>query len=213
MADANTGEGAKKGGIVKIAIFALVGILLLVIGLALGYILFGGNKPTDPSSEVNEIIEKKNNTGAGDSSEGSEGEEGSVEEELECIEGEDGEEECVPKKKTKDLPEIEKFLTTYYEFPGNFTTNLKGSRKFLQVTVGVSTQYDDEVMVNVEDHNLALRSEILAVMSEFSEEQVSGRDGKKALAEALKEAINAMLEELEGFGGVEGVHFTSFVLQ
>ena len=213
MADANTGEGAKKGGIVKIAIFALVGILLLVIGLALGYILFGGNKATDPSSEVNEIIEKKNNTGAGDSSEGSEGEEGSVEEELECIEGEDGEEECVPKKKTKDLPEIEKFLTTYYEFPGNFTTNLKGSRKFLQVTVGVSTQYDDEVMVNVEDHNLALRSEILAVMSEFSEEQVSGRDGKKALAEALKEAINAMLEELEGFGGVEGVHFTSFVLQ
>ena len=213
MADANAGEGGKKGGIVKIAIFAVAGILLLIIGLALGYILFGGAQDTDPSSEVSEIIEKKNNPGNGDANADSGGEEGSVEEELECVEGEDGEEECLPKKKTKDLPEIEKFLTTYYEFPGNFTTNLKGSRKFLQVTVGVSTQYDDEVMVNVEDHNLALRSEILAVMSEFSEEQVSGRDGKKALAKALKNAINTMLEELEGFGGVEGVHFTSFVLQ
>ena len=33
------------------------------------------------------------------------------------------------------------------------------------------------------------------------------------LSARIKEAINAKLEELEGFGGVEGVFFTSFVLQ
>ena len=91
MADANAGEGGKKGGIVKIAIFAVAGILLLIIGLALGYILFGGAQDTDPSSEVSEIIEKKNNPGNGDANADSGGEEGSVEEELECVEGEDGE--------------------------------------------------------------------------------------------------------------------------
>ena len=33
------------------------------------------------------------------------------------------------------------------------------------------------------------------------------------LADALKEGINEVLVKVEGFGGVENVHFTSFVLQ
>ena len=74
-----------------------------------------------------------------------------------------------------------KFLTTYYEFPGNFTTNLRESKKFLQITVGVLTQYDEEVMINVESHQLALRGIILGVMSEYSEQDVAGRDGKQGL--------------------------------
>ena len=61
----------------------------------------------------------------------------------------------------KEAPEVEKFITTYYEFPGNFTTNLRGSRKFLQAGIGVSTQYDENVITNVEDHQLSLRSSIL----------------------------------------------------
>ena len=113
----------------------------------------------------------------------------------------------------KILPEEEIFATTYYEFPGNFTTNLKGSRKFLQISVGVSTQYDETVMMNVESHQLAMRSEILGVISEFSPDDISGREGKQKLADALKNGINSILEKLEGFGGVENVHFTSFVLQ
>ena len=55
----------------------------------------------------------------------------------------------------KEAPEVEKFITTYYEFPGNFTTNLRGSRKFLQAGIGVSTQYDENVITNVEDHQLS----------------------------------------------------------
>ena len=38
-------------------------------------------------------------------------------------------------------------------------------------------------------------------------------DSREALAVALRDAINMKLEALEGFGGVEEVHFTSFVLQ
>ena len=53
-------------------------------------------------------------------------------------------------KVTKEPPEVDKFVTTYFEFPGTFTTNLKQSRKFLQLGLGVSTQYDDTVMSKVE---------------------------------------------------------------
>ena len=86
------------------------------------------------------------------------------------------------------------------------------SRKFLQISVGVSTQYDDRVMANVEAHQLALRSEILGTMSD-SPKKASRKAGRQALAASLQDAINSKLEILENFGGIDEVHFTSFVLQ
>ena len=50
-------------------------------------------------------------------------------------------------------------------------------------------------------------------MSDFTAEAISSREGKAELAESLKNGINKILEDVEGFGGVENVHFTSFVLQ
>ena len=210
----NKDDDNKKGGIVKIAIFAVAGLVLLGVGLGIGALIFGGGSEPDPSAEVSEILEGKNPEQ--EKKEEETEEENSAEEsevEMECVENADGEEECVPKKKVKKVNVEEKFLTTYYEFPGNFTTNLRESKKFLQITVGVSTQYDEEVMVNVESHQLALRGIILGVMSEYSEQDVAGRDGKQSLADALRDALNIFLEDKEGFGGVEGIHFTSFVLQ
>ena len=83
----------------------------------------------------------------------------------------------------------------------------------MQISLGVSTQYDDQVMANVDSHQLALRSEILTIMSTFSPTDIAGREGKQKLADSLKEGINKVLVLVEGFGGVENVHFTSFVLQ
>ena len=186
----------------------------MAIGLGIGALIFGGGSDPDPSAEVSEILEGKNpekEKTEEDSEEESTEAESDVE--MECVENADGEEECVPKKKVKKVNVEEKFLTTYYEFPGNFTTNLRESKKFLQITVGVSTQYDEEVMVNVESHQLALRGIILGVMSEYSEQDVAGREGKQGLADSIKDALNIFLEDKEGFGGVEGIHFTSFVLQ
>ena len=209
MAEENKDENESKGGIVKIAIMGVSGIVLLGVGLGLG--MFLGGEDTDPSSEITQIIEKKENPDENENNE-----EVEENEEVECTEEEKDEEgNCPtgPKKMPKIVPEEEIFATTYYEFPGNFTTNLKGSKKFLQISVGVSTQYDDTVMANVESHQLAMRSEILAIMSEFTPDDIAGREGKDILADALKDGINGVLEKLEGFGGVEDVHFTSFVLQ
>ena len=188
----NDAEPKAGGGLVKkLLIFGGGGLLLIAIGLGAGFLIFGGVQP-DPSEEIEEIIERK------------------------MQEREAAEEEAdnsTPQKLSKETPEEEVFETIYHEFPGTFTTNLAGSRKMLQVGVGVSTQYDDTVMMNVESHQLALRSVILGVISDFSEDDVKGATGRDKLAMALRDAINGKLEALENFGGVEEVHFTSFVLQ
>lgn len=90
---------------------------------------------------------------------------------------------------------------------------MKGSRKFLQVSVGVSTQYDEKVMEVVDSHQLALRSEILSTISDFTEEEISGSDGKKKLSERLMVVLNKKLEALNEFPGIEDVYFTAFILQ
>jgi len=210
MAEENNEENGKKSPI-KTILMVVGGVVLLGLGLGIG-IFMGGDK-SDPSSEISQIIEKKENPDA--EKEGEEAKEG---EEIaeDCAEEEKDEAgNCPtgPKKIPKITPEEELFATTYYEFPGNFTTNLKGSKRFLQISVGVSTQYDEKVMANVDSHQLALRSEILTIMSTFSPEDIAGREGKQKLADTLKDGINKVLEEVEGFGGVENVHFTSFVLQ
>jgi flagellar FliL protein len=190
MAEEDVEEKKSKGGLIKIILFAVGGILLVVIGLGVGYFVFGSSQP-DPSEEIETIIERKM-------------------EEAEAAKS--AADNASPEKVSKETPEQENFVTIYYEFPGTFTTNLRGSRKMLQVGIGVSTQYDDTVMMNVEAHELALRSTVIGVLSEFGEEDVQGTNGKAALASALKEGINSKLMLLENFGGVEEVLFTSFVL-
>ena len=187
------------------------GIVLLAIGLGVG--LFMGGEDTDPSNEISQIIDKKENQNKNDEEELDDAQEALVEDCTDEEKDEEGNCPVGPRKIPKIVPEEELFATTYYEFPGNFTTNLKGSKKFLQISLGVSTQYDETVMVNVESHQLAMRSEILGIISEYTPEEVANREGKSKLAEDLKEGINSVLEKLEGFGGVEDVHFTSFVLQ
>ena len=190
-----------KSGLIKIIIFVVAGILLIVIGLGIGYLMFGGEPEPDPSAEVNQIIEGKE-------AEKKEKEDKKDKEEGE-VDGEDG----IIKKNVKAIPEVDSYETTYFEFPGDFTTNLKGSRKFLQVSVGVSTQYDEKVMETVDSHQLALRSEILATISDFTEEDISGSEGKKKLSDKLMIVLNDKLKSLKEFPGIEDVYFTAFILQ
>ena len=198
MAEVKEEEQQKKGGILKIILFVIGGILLIILGLGVVYFIFGGEPEQDPSQEVNQIIE---------------GEPKARDDNNKDKNTDETNEEGIITKNVKTVPDVDAYETTYFEFPGDFTTNLKNSKKFLQISVGVSTQYDDTVMANVEMHQLSLRSEILGMMSEFSEEEIQGKAGRDDLSAAIAEAINEKLIELEDFGGVESVHFTSFMLQ
>ena len=194
-------EEPKKSNLLKIIIFVVAGLILIVVGLGIGYFIFGGEPEPDPSAEVNQIIE------------GKEAVKKEKEESENDKEGEEVGEDGLIKKNVKAIPEVDSYETTYFEFPGDFTTNLKGSRKFLQVSVGVSTQYDEKVMEVVDSHQLALRSEILSTVSDFTEEDISGSDGKKKLSDRLMVVLNKKLETLNEFPGIEDVYFTAFILQ
>ena len=184
----------KKINFTKIALFGLGPIVLIGLGLGIGAFLF---MPTQtPVEQVEALIEKKlKQAGQLPSADGM------------------NEEDLEPQKVSKETPVNETFVTSYYTFADNFTTNLNKSKQFLQISVGVSTQYDETVIENVEKHQMALRSEVLGVIGTYSVEDIDGKMGRDRLADSIMEAINVKLLDLEGFGGVEGVHFTSFVLQ
>jgi len=184
----------RKINFTKIAMFGLGPVLLLGLGVGAGAFLF---MPTQtPVEQVEELIEKKLKQAG----------------QLPSADGLD-EENLEPQKVSKETPVNETFVTSYYTFADNFTTNLNKSKQFLQVSVGVSTQYDETVIENVEKHQMALRSEVLGVIGTYSVDDIDGKIGRDNLANSIKDAINVKLVDLEGFGGVEGVHFTSFVLQ
>jgi flagellar FliL protein len=114
---------------------------------------------------------------------------------------------------TKPVPSKEQFVTSYFEFPGNFTTNLRGSRRFAQMSVALATQYDKKVIENVQKHEVAIRAEVLALLAEQSETDVIGVENRKKLQVLIKDAINKLLNERVSFGGVEDVYITALVLQ
>lgn len=176
-----------KGGFVKkLIVWVLAAAVLGGGGFGAGLYYSGGQ--LSPSQEVLRLIENETNAAAEDT-------------------------EVEAKRVPKQLPETPVFQTSYYEFPDTLTTNLKGSRQFLQIGIGLSTQYDATVIEHVETHAMALRSDMLAVLSGYSEEDVAGEQGRARLATDLMNALNSRLETLEGFGGIEDVFFPSFILQ
>ena len=101
----------------------------------------------------------------------------------------------------------------YYALEKPLLSNLAGSRKVMQVTLTIMTHYDDRVIKNVKTHELALRAGILDVMRQKTEADLREPDFRKALAEEVRLTINSLLEKYEGFGGIEEVMFTEFVVQ
>lgn len=182
-------EAPKKGGSLKrVLTLLLVAIIMGAGGFGAG--IFYSGEQLSPSQEVLRLIERDQAANAG-------------------TEEADGD----PQKVTRTTPTVEEFITSYYEFPEPLTTNLKNSRRYLQVGIGLSTQYDEQVIQNVQNHALALQSDILAVISSFTEADVEGVEGRDKLSSAIRDAVNKRLEQLEGFGGIESVFFPSFVMQ
>jgi len=107
----------------------------------------------------------------------------------------------------------DKYASNYYPLEKEFTSNLQDSVHFVQVGLAISTPYDDTVIENLKTNEIAVRSAVLMTLSDTSEEQIFSTDGKKQLEIRLARAINAVLKEKEGFGGVGNVYFTNFIVQ
>lgn len=189
--DANKSQAEKpKGGMFKLAIGA---VLLLLVGAGGAYGafaagLFGNGGDSEP--DLPKLV-KKGTSDPYEPPDSDKDKDGAV------VYGDGGSE----------------YRTVYYNFAESFTSNLADSPALIQVELAVSTQHDGRVLTWVRNHELAIRSAILAQLAATPESDVYDVEGRDKLGIRLTKAINAVLEENEGFGGIEAVHFKGFLVQ
>jgi flagellar FliL protein len=182
------------GGLVMKAVMGL-GLLAVggggVFGLMAAGVIGGGHEAK--KDNVPQLIRKgQEDPYAPKAEAGKEGESGGAE-----IDGEGGSE----------------YRTAYYSFADEFTSNLKNSDALVQVSLACSTRRDGRVLMWIRKHELAIRSGMLEVLADTPEEDVSTIEGKERLQKRLTAAINKVLSQTEGFGGVDSVYFKSFIIQ
>ena len=110
-------------------------------------------------------------------------------------------------------PDPTKYQATFYPIEQSFTSNLRDSDGFVQLGIGVSTFYDNRVIENLKKNDMPVRSAVLMTLADQDAFVITTPEGKKLLQRALKDAINDVLKSREGFGGVDSVYFTSFIIQ
>ena len=89
MAEEEVEEKKSKGGLLKIILFIVGGVVLIAVGLGVGFLIFGNSQP-NPSEEIEAIIERKM-------------------EEAEAAKA--SEDNASKKKVSKETPEQENFVT------------------------------------------------------------------------------------------------------
>jgi flagellar FliL protein len=193
-AEGGAGGKSGKGGVLKIALGA---VLLLGLGAGGAYGAFAmgliGGVGGESAKELNQpkLVRKG-------------------EEDPYAPPGDDKAKDAAPPVYGEGGSE---FRTAYYSFEESFTSNLADTPGLVQVELAVSTRRDGRVLQWVKNHELAIRSAILAQLAATTEAEVYDVAGKKKLAERLTKAVNTVLEENEGFGGVDAVHFRGFLVQ
>lgn len=107
----------------------------------------------------------------------------------------------------------DEYRTVYYTFSDEFTSNLKNSDALIQTSLACSTRRDGRVLVWLKKHELAIRSRLLQILADTPEDDVYTIEGKDRLQKRMTAAINQVLIQKEGFGGVDAVYFRSFIIQ
>lgn len=105
------------------------------------------------------------------------------------------------------------YQASYYNMEQSFTSNLRDSDGFAQVGLGVSTYYDQKVLDNFKANEMPIRSAILMTLSNQEAFVLETPEGKDQLRKELKTVVNKVLKSRTGFGGIDDVYFTSFIIQ
>jgi len=106
-----------------------------------------------------------------------------------------------------------KYKSSYYTLEQPFTSNMRDSDGFMQLGIGVATFYDQRVLDRMKEDEIPIRSAVLMTLANQDGFVISTPEGKKQLQKDLKDAINQVLISREGFGGIDDVYFTSFIIQ
>jgi flagellar FliL protein len=196
-------EGAEqkpKSKLIPI-ILGAVGLIVLVAGTMLATLYFTGFfKPKPPTLTAEERIALGLDPEVDAAGKGGKGKDGK--------DGKDGKPE-----KLKKSPQAERFDFNYFKMENEFLVNVTGSKRVMSIQVAVMTRYDQKVIDNLKKHEFALRSVMMDVMRQSQDADINTPEFRVDLAKKLRDAMNALLEKYEEFGGVEDVFFTSFIVQ
>ena len=195
-------EGApkKKGSFKKLLFIGVAAIALIGAGAGAG-IYFGALSAHEakPEDHFPKLVER----GEGEPEPAAEGDDKEAPPKVGTV--------SVPNDKFKVDPK--KYEITYYPIADSFTTNLADGSGFLQVGISLSTFYDGKVINNIKRQAVPIRSVVLMVLAEQDPALLSTSQGKQRLQRQLTAAINDVLRDKEGFGGIDNVYFTSLVIQ
>lgn len=196
----------KKGGkMKKMAIYGVGGLALIGGGIgagvyATGLGIVGGEAQHEDPRRPKLVLRSKDH--------------------AEAAEGGHGDEKTIPRRigtvpvaKEGGKLDPDKYEIAYYPFEQSFTANLADGNGFAQVGISVSTYYDSRVADNLERQMVPIRSAILMALSDQQADVLATPQGKQMLQRQLTGAINGVLREKEGFGGIDNVYFTSLVVQ
>ncbi|HTI31305.1 MAG TPA: flagellar basal body-associated FliL family protein [Sphingomonas sp.] len=110
-------------------------------------------------------------------------------------------------------PDPKKYEIAYYPLEQSFTANLADGGGFAQIGISLATYFDSRVGDNIERQMVPIRSAVLMVLSDQQAEVLATPAGKQMLQRRLTQAINGVLREKEGFGGIDNVYFNNLVVQ
>ena len=203
MSKENNESAPKKGGKLKKLLLASVAALALAGAGAGAGVYFGAlsAKETKPEDNYPKLV-LRGKGGAAPAEDGAGGK-GDVPIKTGTV--------SVPNDRFKVDPQ--KYEVTYYPIVDTFTTNLVDGSGFAQVGISLSTFYDGKVINNIKRQAVPIRSVVLMVLAEQDPAVLATSQGKQRLQRQLTAAINDVLREKEGFGGVDNVYFTSLVIQ
>ena len=211
------GAPSKKKAIIKIVLMVVA--VLFIIGASVGGTLLATgffSKKEQAKEAVDAQLEKLDGEhGGGDGHGDAKGGDGHGDAKADDGHGAPAKPgaEAPAKELVSPDADNQRWKFNYYSLEKPMLSNLSGSRKVMQVTLTIMTHYDDRVIKNLKTHELALRAGILDVMRQKTDADLLRPDFRKALAEDLRLVINSLLEKYEGFGGIEEVMFTEFVVQ
>lgn len=202
MSKDTNAEAPKKGGkMKKMLAIAIGGTVLIGAGAGAGIYLGGGlgGHEARPEDNYPKLVLRGKDDGAA----AKEGEGDAPALKVGTV--------AVPNDQFKVDPR--KYDVTYYPIDQPFTTNLADGSGFLQVGISLSTFYDGKLINNIKRQEVPIRSIVLMVLAEQDPALLSTAQGKQRLQRQLTNAINQVLRDKEGFGGIDNVYFTSLVIQ
>jgi flagellar basal body-associated protein FliL len=110
--------------------------------------------------------------------------------------------------------EAQKAPAQYVKLDPSFVINLddEAASRYLQLDATVMTR-DPETVKAVAEHLPRIRYELMLLFSQQHYDRIVTREGKEALQAQSLETVKKVLEQETGKADVEGLYFTTFVMQ